>query len=431
MSLRRFIKNCGYMVGGAALLASTPWLQSFTPDKLEEMKGHVARLGIIATGSRGLYHIHNLLTLKHAKIVALCDIYEPNLQKAHELCPDAKLYHDYRKLLEDKEIDGVIISSPLHLHAPMVLDSLAAGKHTFCEKSMALTMEECKAIYEAYKKTDKVLYFGMQRLFEEKYIKALQMIREGVIGEVVGIRSHWFRNHNWRREVPSPELERQINWRLYWEYSAGLMTELATHQLEVANWVMGRMPESVMGMGDIVHWKDGREVYDSISLTYRYANGVKNTYETLIANKHYGMGEEILGTKGTMELAKGIYYLEEPQPSAGIVQMMQHVKSSLTETIPIAGASWRPEVAQEYKPNHVLPGKISVNSGTSMIGVENDGSLELVDAFCQACLTGEKAPNVVEEAYGSTLLCLLGNQAIAEERKIFFPEEYKIDYFKF
>lgn len=75
------------------------------------------------------------------------------------------------------------------------------------------------------------------------------MIHSGVIGEVVGARCHWFRNHNWRREVPKPSLEKQINWRLYWESSAGLMTELASHQIEVCNWATKRNPRSVMGMG--------------------------------------------------------------------------------------------------------------------------------------------------------------------------------------
>lgn len=431
LGLRKFIKDLGYIAGGAAILGTTPWLQSFTTDKLEDIKNEKARIGIIATGSRGLYHIHNLLTLKHVEIVALCDIYEPNLKEAQKLCPKAKTYTDYHKLLESKDIDGVVISSPLNWHAPMVIDSLAAGKHTFCEKSMALTMEECKAIYDAYLKTDKVLYFGMQRLFDEKYIKALQMIHDGLIGDVVGMRCHWFRNHDWRRPVPNPSLEKQINWRLYKDSSAGLMTELATHQLEVSNWALKRIPESVIGFGDIVHWKDGREVYDSISLTYRYKNGVKTTYESLIANKFNGMGEQILGSKGTMELAKGEYYFEDPAPSAGIVQLLKDAENKLFQGIPIAGASWMPEIAKEYKPHYVIDGNISVNHGLSMIGVDNDGSMELVDSFCQAVITGEKAKNIVEECYCSTILCLMGNQAMDEQRKIDFPEEYKIPYLNF
>ena len=214
---------------------------NLTPEKLQEIKGQKARVALIGTGSRGRYHIHNLFQIPHAEIVAICDDYEPHLKLGAELCPNAKQYTDYRKLLEDKDIDGVIISTPLGWHARMVLDSLAAGKHVFCEKAMARTMEECKAIYDAYQLSDKALYFCMQRMYDEKYIKGVQMIREGLVGDIVGMRCHWFRNADWRRECPSPEFERRINWRLYKESSGGLMTELGTHQLEVCNWVMDRI----------------------------------------------------------------------------------------------------------------------------------------------------------------------------------------------
>lgn len=431
LSLRQFIKDLGYITGGGALLSSVPWLQSFTPDKLNEIKKEKARIALIGTGSRGQYHIHNLLEIGHAEIVALCDNYAPNLKEAHALYPKAKTYTDYKKLLESNDIDGVVIATPLNWHAPMVLDSLAAGKHVFCEKSMALTMDECKAIYDAYQTTDKVLYFCMQRMFDEKYVKGIQMIHSGLIGDVVGARCHWFRNHDWRRPVPSPALEKQINWRLYWESSAGLMTELASHQLEVCNWATKRVPRSVMGMGDIVFWKDGREVYDSVNLIYHYDNDVKINYESLISNRFNGMEDQILGHKGTMDLAKGVYYYEEDKSGSGIEQLLNQIGDKVFTSVPIAGPSWRPETKKAYKPHYIMEGNFNINEGVSMIGAEKDGSDIILSAFCQACITGEKGQNIVEEAYSATMLCLLGNQAMAEQRKIEFPDEYKIPYIKF
>ncbi len=432
LSLRQFIKNLGGIAGGTALLASTPWLQSFTTDKLSEIKQEKTRLAVIGTGSRGLYHIHNMLAIGLIDIVALCDNYLPNLKEASALCPKAKTYTDYKKLLESPDIDGVVIASPLYWHAPMVLDALDAGKHVFCEKAMARTMDECKAIYQAYQKTDKVLYFGLQQLFDEKYIKGIQLIHNGLIGDVVGMRCHWFRNHDWRREVPSPELEKKINWRLYWESSAGLMTELGSHQLEICNWVMGKkVPTTVSGMGDIVYWKDGREVYDSVNLVYRYANGVKINYESLISNKFNGMENQILGNKGTVELAQGLYYLEDDKNSPAIQQLLSEIRDQVFSAIPAAGPSWRSETRGTYKPYAVLKGKASINTGASMVSADADGSDLMMEAFAQACITGEKAENIVEEAYVATLLCLLGNQAMAEQRTIHFPEEYTIPYMKF
>ena len=428
---REFLKQLGCVAGGAALLAGAPWLSSCTPERIREISGEKARIALIGTGSRGQYHIHNLLLIPHARIVALCDCYEPNLQAAAALCPGAKLYRDYRKLLEDKDIDGVIISTPLGSHAAITLDALSAGKHVFCEKAMARTLDECKAVYDAYQKSDKVLYFCMQRMFDEKYLRGMKLLHEGLIGEIVGMRCHWFRNADWRREVPSPELERQINWRLYKEHSGGLMTELACHQIEVCNLAVGRIPQSISGMGDIVYWKDGREVYDSVNVIYRYADGRKINYESLISNKFNGMEDQILGKKGTMELAKGVYYLEEDNSRSGIECLIDSMKEKVLTSVPLAGPSWRPEVKGQYIPHNIVEGKISVNGGQNMIGVDNDGSDVILSAFCSACITGEKAVNVVEEAYCATVLCLLGNKAMEEQRTILFPEYYKIPYMKF
>lgn len=431
IGLRKFIKELGYISGGVSLLATAPWLSSCTPEKLAEIKKEKARVALIGSGSRGQYHIHNLLKIEHAELVAICDDYEPNLQAALELCPTAKGFSDYHKLLEDKSIDGVIIATPLYLHAQITLDSLAAGKHVFCEKAMALTMDECKAVYDAYQKTDKALYYCLQRLYDEKYIKGIKMIEDGAIGEVVGMRCHWFRNADWRRPVPSPELERRINWRVYKDCSGGLMTELGSHQLEVCNWAIHKIPARVAGFGDIVFWKDGREVYDSLSLTYQYEDGRKIAYESLISNKFNGMEEQILGSSGTVDLSKGVYYLENDNMVSGMRQLVDQIKNGVSASIPTAGPSWKPELRSEYVPHPILEKGSHSHTGQSMIGVDNDGSDVVLSAFCQSCITGEKAVNLVEEAYSTTLLCLLGNQAMEEKRIVEFPEEYKIPYMKF
>lgn len=429
---RNFLKELGAMAGGAALLGMAPWLKSCAADAgRADRSEEKARVALIGCGSRGQYHLTMLQRIACAEVVALCDDYAPHLEAAAAFFPKARHYADYRKLLEDKEVDGVIIATPLGLHARMTLDALAAGKHVFCEKAMALTMEECREVYQAHLHSDKALYYCMQRMFDEKYIRGIRMIREGRIGEVVGMRCHWFRNADWRREVPSPELERRINWRLYKEYSAGLMTELACHQLEVCNWALDRMPTEIMGMGDIVYWKDGREVYDSVNVTYRYANGCKITYESLISNKYNGMEDQILGKEGTMDLTRGVFYLEEDHLVSGMRQLMEQLRDGVFAAVPAAGPSWRPELRSAYVPHPVIEGAVSVNAGQSMVAADDDGSDLVLEAFCRSCITGEKPENIVEEAYCATLLCLLGNQAMEEQRLVRFPEAYKIPYMKF
>ncbi len=430
MNRRDFIKDLGIAGGSGLLVTAFPWLQSCTAEAKGEVIGEKARIGVIGTGSRGMYHINNLLKNPNVEIVALCDNYAPHLQNAAALCPKARAFDDYRKLLELKEVDGVFVVTPLHEHAHITGDALKAGKHVLCEKSMANTPEDCLAMYRTYKESGKVLYIGQQRLFDPKYLKAMEMIRSGMIGDVTGVRCYWFRNNDWRRPLDNPSLERKINWRLYKEYSGGLMTELATHQLQVGNWALNRIPDTVMGMGDIVHWKDGREVYDNVSLIYRYDNGVKMTYESIISNKFNGLEEQILGHKGTMELEKGKYFFEEAKPAPGILQLINQVEHGIFDRVSFAGPSWVPETAMQQKGEYVMD-KVSSTSGASSTGADNDGSIQLAEAFCRSVITGKTVDNLVEEAYYSSVLALLGLQAMDEQRIIKFPDEYKIPYLNF
>lgn len=424
---RDFIKNVGILGGSGLLVTAFPWLQTFASDSQKEIKGEKAKLAVIGTGSRGLFHINNLLKTPEAEIVAICDIYPPHLENAAALCPKAKKYSDYREVFASPDVQGVIIACPLHEHAPIAIAGLKAGKHVFCEKSMARTLDQCKEMYNTYKQTGKVLYIGQQRLFDPKYIKALEMVHNGTIGEVVGLRNFWFRNNDWRRPVPDPSLERQINWRLYKEYSGGLMTELATHQLQMGTWALKAIPDYIMGSGDLVSWKDGREVYDNVNVIYHYPNGVKMTFQSIISNKKYGMDEEILGNKGTVELEKGRYFFEDVKPAPGIQQLINQIEHKVFDQVSFAGPSWVPETASEDK-GELIVDKVQTHDGSNTTGAAGDGSEELIASFCNSVITGKPIASLVEEAYYSSVLALLGLKAMEERRIIDFPEEYKIPY---
>lgn len=426
---RNFLKEIGIVGGGALLLSTFPWLQSCFPEAQKEIKGQKARIAIIGTGSRGMYHIHNLIKSDNAEIVAICDIYQPHLNEAAALCPKALQYKNYQDLLVSKNIQGILIACPLHLHAKITIDGLRAGKHVFCEKAMARTIPECKAMYDTWKESGKVLFIGQQRLFDPKYIKAMNMVHSGKIGKIVGIRNYWFRNSDWRRPVPEPALERQINWRLYKEYSGGLMTELACHQISNGTWALNALPDYVLGSGDIVFWKDGREVYDSVSLIYHFPNGIKMTFESNTANKRYGMEEQILGNKGTIELSHGKFFTETPPPAPGIMQFVNQIEHGIFDNAIFAGTSWVPENASQNK-GELIVGKVNTNDGTSSIGATDDGSVALIAAFCHSVITGKQSPDIVEESYYSGVLALMGLQAMEEQRLVRFPQEYKIPYLK-
>lgn len=427
MDRREFLKELGMIGGSTLLMGLYPWLQSCSPQAKSEIAGEKARIAIVGTGSRGMYHINNMKGMANAEIVALCDNYAPHLNQAAALCPDAKCYDSFDALLEDKNVQGLLICTPLYLHAPMTINGMRAGKHVFCEKAMAHTLEACREMYDVWKQTGRVMYIGQQRLYDMKYIKAMEMIHNGTLGDVVGIRNFWYRNNDWRRPVPSPELERHINWRLYREYSCGLMTELGCHHLQDGTWALRSLPDYVMGSGDIVYWKDGREVYDNISVIYHYPNGVKMTFDSVISNKHYGMDEQILGSKGTLELSQGRFYREDPPAASGIRQMINQIEQGVFSNSVFAGTTWVPETASKDR-GVLITDHVVTHDGSNTTGADGDGSIEIVEAFCHSVITGRQAENLVEEAYYAGVLSLLGLQAMEEHRIVTFPEEYKIPY---
>ena len=430
MNRKEFLSDCGKIGFAGVTLSLFPWLQSCSDKAKQEVKGEKARIGIIGTGSRGCFHIKHLVQMPNVEVVALCDNYRPHLEDAAQYYPKAKLYDDYRHLLEQRDVEGVIIATPLYLHAPMTLDALSAGKRVFCEKSMGYTLDECLEVYNKRKETNGVLFIGQQRLFDPKYIKAMSMIHEGKIGDVVGVRNYWYRNNNWRRDVPSPELERHINWRLYSEYSRGLMTELACHQLQNGSWALGMLPEQVMGSGHLVHWlkEDKRDVYDCVSAIFTYPNGVNMTFESIISNKHFGMGEQILGTNGTIDLVTGMYYSDEPAPKgSGMHQLIAQIESGVMSNSVFAGTSWAAESSPLAPGVPIMP-NVKVVTGESTVGAEADGSRELREAFIHATITGRQPEKVLEESYYATQFALLADKAMHENQILRLDEKYKIPY---
>lgn len=413
---REFLRDLG-MLGAGVLAATSPWLKTFA-DVNETAKERV-KLGMIGPGSRGQFLLGFLSQNPKADIVAFADPYQPSIDAALSIVPTAKVYHDYKKLLEDKDIEAVVVATPLATHYQIVMDAFDAGKHVYCEKTIGYTMEQCFNMYQKHLETGLLFFTGQQRLFDPRYIKAMEMVHQGIFGEITAVHAFWNRNGDWRRDVPQKDLERYINWRLYKDSSKGLMTELACHQLQVGTWALGRLPQKVMGHGAITYWKDGREVYDNINTIYVFEDGKKLTWGSDIANKFYGLEEQILGSKGTVEPERGRYYFEDTDlaPAPAFLQMLNDWDAKLFGAKAFAGTSWAAETG-------------STNRGELILGKEpdNDGTSLLTEAFVEACITGKQPDRIAEEGYYASLLCLWGHEALEREEIINFPTEYQIDY---
>ncbi len=414
VSRRDFLNAFAAVAGTTLLSASAPWLTSVTVQAGQAASpSNRVQLGFIGTGSRGSYLLELLRRVPNADVAAICDNYPPNLQKGLELTGGkAKTYTNYKDLLARKDLDAVLIATPLNEHFQMVIDALSAGKHVFCEKSMAMLPEQCLQMVQTQKQSGKILQIGHQRLFDVKFLRAMEIIRSGELGKITQIRAYWHRNNDWRRPVPSPDLERKINWRLYKEYSCGLMTELASHQIQVANWALGAFPESVSGSGSINYWHDGREVFDNVNLVYRYPGGIHLIYDSLTSNKKYGLEEQLEGDKGTIEPESNRYFLENPPAAPGIVQLVNSIEHKLFDAVPIGGPSWVPENPSEDK-GHFLIDKV----------INSDGSDMEMEAFVAMVRDGKAVPEHLKQAYYATVSALLGHQAMLENRIISWPKE--------
>lgn len=413
---REFLKEISFLAGSATLLSMVPWVKAFAQENGRTIApSDRVRVGVIGVGDRGRALLLNLQEIENVEVAAVCDDYEPNYQRAIELTGGkAKAFYDYREMLGMKDLDAVVVATPLHLHAHIVIDFLHAGVHVFCEKSMARTLEDCNRMADAHFATGKILQIGHQRLFNPVYLNALERVKAGEIGEILQVRAYWHRNGNWRRPVPSPELERKINWRLYSEYSAGLMTELASHQVQVANWFIDKVPVTVQGSGSICYWKDGREVYDHVAVIYNYDNGAKCLYDSFIANKHYGLEEQIQGDKGTIEPEINRIYFENPPKAPGIRQLIHSIEKGIFETIPIGGATWIPETAVPYRGSIIAP-------------YDNNDTLLQMIGFIKAVRNGKPYPGLFREGYHASIAALLGLQAMDNNEIVVWPEQYKIE----
>ena len=298
---------------------------------------NVINLGVIGTGDRGKGIIKLLNKLDGFNVIAVCDILSFRLNEAYGLIEtnkNAKAFKDYRKLLDDKNIDAVVISTPLNSHDQISVDALDADKHVYCEKTLAKGVEATARIVKKSKTSKKIFQTGHQYHSSRMYTKLVEMIEGGKVGKISSIEAQWNRNGNWRRPVPDPSFERQINWRMYREYSYGLLAELSSHQIDFSNWILKATPEKAMGMGGINYWKDGRETYDNTKVIYQYPEGVKATYTCLTSNAKDDYKIMVMGDKGTLTIFydKAWFYPEGSyNPSYGEVDGVSGATTNWTQ----------------------------------------------------------------------------------------------------
>ena len=255
------------------------------------------RCAVIGLGNWGREILATLSRLKTAQLLAVCDTYAASLKRAGTSAPNAKGVEDYRKILEDKEIQAVIIATPTHQHLDIVIAALQAGKHVYCEAPFAHNTDDAKTIARAAKAAGKqVFQAGLQMRSDSQRRFLLDFIRAGASGKPVKARAQWHKKQSWRMTSPNPDRERELNWRLNKETSLGLIGEIGIHQIDNLSWFLNGRPTAVTGFGSIMQWKDGRDVADTAEAVFEYPGGAQLTCECTLANSFDADYEMLYGT---------------------------------------------------------------------------------------------------------------------------------------
>lgn len=320
---REFLQQSAGALGAAAVGIGFPTIvpRSVLGGGKEPPPSERIRIGCIGVGNQGRGNLG-----KHLRnTIAVCDVDSSRLAEARERVEKSNgkpcaAYGDYRSLLDNKDVDAVVITTPDHWHALMTVDACLAGKDVYCEKPLSLTIADGQAMVRAARRTGRIVQTGSQQRSADNFRLACELVRSGRIGKVhtvrAGISGVNFRGDPQPDGNPPPELDYDFwlgpapqrpynaghvhyNFRFFWDYSGGQMTNWGAHHLDIAQWGLG-MDESgpVSIEGKARFNKDGIfEVPEWCEVIYEYANGVR-----MICGQGQKGGTTFEGEKGTIHV---------------------------------------------------------------------------------------------------------------------------------
>jgi predicted dehydrogenase len=287
-------------------------------------------MGIIGAGGMGRGHMENFKD-QGVEWGAVCDAYGVNQDLALETAgPQAKGYADHRKLLERKDLDAVLIATPDHWHHDHLVDALHAGKDAYCEKPLSWSIAQGADMVKEVRKTDRVVQVGMQRRSSPMVRECKELIDKGMLGEINLVRAEWYWNLSvkprpvitdkldWERFVgPAKaqpfELIKFRNWRWFWDFSGGNMTDQGTHLIDVIQWFTGATQPVAATCYGAVYKLQPAETPDTFSAIFEYPNFMATWTLAYMNSFQNGWGIVFQGQKGTLELCEqGYRFYQEP-----------------------------------------------------------------------------------------------------------------------
>jgi predicted dehydrogenase len=288
-------------------------------------------LGVIGAGSRGTFVMTVFQKDPSLQVGAICDVYEPNLERGISTASKVagnhpKLYRNYKELLADKDVQAVLIATPEHWHAQMVLDALAAGKDVYVEKPLCHTPEEGVRLMEAEKHSKNIIQVGMQRRSYDLYLESRDIVKSGKLGTVRMVRSWWLNNYlgggaatkldgklDWEQwQGPAPrhafDANRFRNWRFYHDYAGGILADQGAHVFDGIHLLMGAgFPAAVNASAGKPH-KTGVDMPESVVAIAEYPQDFIGMFSVNYAAMHYKTRNDQLnqldGDKARMDIGR-------------------------------------------------------------------------------------------------------------------------------
>jgi len=284
------------------------------------------QVGFIGFGLIGGQHVHDFRNQPDADLAAMCDVYQPRLEQGVAACGQkARPYSDFRKLLDDKDLQAVVVSTPDHWHALMTMMACRAGKDVYVEKPLTLFVKEGRWMVETARRYSRVVQVGTQQRSGRHYQHAKQLIEAGHIGQIVSARSGSFRNvmpgfgsppdgaapsdfdyNMWLGPAPERAYNKQrglYHFRWFWDYSGGQMTNLGAHEVDIIQWVMRQKgPVNVMSSGGRFALQSLGETPDTQDALFTYPGftAAFSIREASAGQRPVLRGLEFFGTKGSL-----------------------------------------------------------------------------------------------------------------------------------
>ena len=319
-------------LGGSAALAA----YGLFPSRRVLGANDRIRIGLIGAGGRGTQIFQAALKCPNVEGVAAADVYTRRLDELKEHLPAITTYRDFRKLLEDKSIDAVLIATPQHLHALNFVPAIQAGKDVYQEKTMAFNPDHVRRMKKAYEGSGRVVQVGIQAISTPGFGRIREIVASEKLGVITALHTHHYRNApygGWTREIPADcdpqhvdwkafegeavphpfDPQRYINWRFFWDYDGCNVFENMVHQVGFWYKLMNfKIPDSVTMTGaNLLSPK--MQVPDTVDVSMLQGK-VLFTWNSMFGNDFYGEGHDLLlGNKGTISRNEGDQIRYQPQ----------------------------------------------------------------------------------------------------------------------